>query len=97
MGAMNYLELGLVVGNDRRRKRISQTDYAEAVGISRNYLSMIELGKANNLSVEILVNLAKQMKVNPTYLLSVLLEKPDDASEHPKGCQVAVVPHARWA
>lgn len=71
---MNYQELGLVVSNDRRRRRLSQTDYAEAVGISRNYLSMIELGKAQNISVEILVNLAGVMKVSPTYLLSVLLE-----------------------
>lgn len=85
---MNYLELGLVAGNDRRRRRISQADYAKAVGISRNYLSMIELGKVNNLSVEILVNLAKQMKVSPTYLLSVLLEKPE---------QPAIVPNTRWA
>lgn len=85
---MNYQELGIIVSNDRRRRHISQADYAASVGISRNYLSMIELGKANNLSVEILVNLAKQMKVGPTYLLSVLLEKPEP---------VAVVPHTRWS
>lgn len=73
MAAVNYLELGLIVGNDRRRRRLSQTDYAAAVGISRNYLSMIELGKAKNISVEVLVNLAGVMKVSPTDLLSVLL------------------------
>lgn len=84
---MNYLELGLIVSNDRRRRRLSQADYAEAVGISRNYLSMIELGKAQNISVEILVNLAGVMKVSPTYLLSVLLERPEPA---------AIVPHSRW-
>jgi transcriptional regulator with XRE-family HTH domain len=61
--------------NYRYRNRISQSELCERVGISRNYLSMIERGQAQNLSIEILVSLAKAMGARPDYLLNVLLEQ----------------------
>jgi len=45
-------ELGKAIHAYRRRRKISQAELAERVGISRNYLSQIERGQAGNISME---------------------------------------------
>jgi transcriptional regulator with XRE-family HTH domain len=44
---------GLQVRDRRRQEKLSQTDLADQVGISRNYLSQIERGQATNLSWQV--------------------------------------------
>jgi len=44
------LSFGEAVRSHRKRAGISQGKYSRMFGISRNYLSMIERGEANNLS-----------------------------------------------
>lgn len=85
---MNYEQLGIDIALYRRKQKVSQAELAERANISRNYLSMIELGKAQALSVEVLVSLARAMRKDPAYLLCVLLEVPE---------RQAVVPRTRWA
>lgn len=46
-------DLGSEVKTYRRREKITQTEFAERVGISRTYLSMVESGKATNISLQI--------------------------------------------
>lgn len=71
---MNYQEFGLTILLQRKRNQITQAELAKLVGISRNYLSMIEQGEPVNLSVKILVNIAGAIKVDPCELLKILLQ-----------------------
>jgi len=57
---------------ERVRLGLSQAKLAEAVGISRNYLSQIERGEASNLSWNVKNNLAQE--------LGLLLEETGDAT-----------------
>ena len=41
----------------RRRKRINQSELAKAANVSRNYISMIERGKIENVSLRVLINI----------------------------------------
>jgi transcriptional regulator with XRE-family HTH domain len=74
---MNYQALGFAVLRRRREKDLSQQDLANLANVSRNYVSMIERGGAKNISVEILVKLARALNVDPAYWLQVLLDKED--------------------
>jgi XRE family transcriptional regulator of biofilm formation len=72
---MNYQGLGFAVLRRRREKGLSQQDLAGLANVSRNYISMIERGEVKNISVEVLVKLAKALNVDPVYWLQILLEK----------------------
>lgn len=64
----------------RRERRLKQIDLASRAGISRNYLSMIERGVADNLSVDVLVRLAGAMEIDSGELLRLLVESSDGRS-----------------
>lgn len=72
---MDYQAFGFAVLRRRREKGLSQQELAGLAKISRNYISMIERGEVKNVSVEILVKLAKALNVDPVYWLQVLLDK----------------------
>ncbi len=55
---MNAKELGRQVQSKRREKGLSQGELGELVGISRNYVSMIERGDAENISMRVINQLA---------------------------------------
>ena len=55
---MNAKELGRQVQVKRREKELSQTELGDLVGISRNYVSMIERQEAENTSMKIVNQLA---------------------------------------
>ena len=55
---MNAIELGRQVQAKRKEKNLSQTELGDLVGISRNYVSMIERGEAENISMKIVNQLA---------------------------------------
>lgn len=60
---MDYKELGFAILKRRRLMKLSQEEVAQQSGISRNYFSMIERGVAENISVEILGEIAKTLEV----------------------------------
>lgn len=70
---MHYKTLGIGIMLHRRKNKINQTDFASRAGISRNYLSMIERGEAQNLSVDVLHRLAEAMEADTCQLLRQLL------------------------
>ncbi|MBM7842172.1 helix-turn-helix domain-containing protein [Herpetosiphon giganteus] len=65
---MNTHELGFQVHSRRRDLGISQENLAKQVGISRNYISLIERGAASNVSVIIITNLAKALGTSTSEL-----------------------------
>lgn len=65
---LNYVEIGNRIAQRRIHAGIKQTNLAETVGISNNYLSSIERGKERP-SLEILVSICNALHVTPDYLL----------------------------
>jgi transcriptional regulator with XRE-family HTH domain len=65
---MNAIELGRQVQVKRREKELSQTELGDLVGISRNYVSMIERGEAENISMKIVNQLAIVLGTSPSEL-----------------------------
>lgn len=45
----------------RKRLKLSQTDLAAAVNVSRNYISMIERGFYDNVSIKVLRDICKEL------------------------------------
>ena len=45
----------------RKRARLSQSDLASVVGVSRNYVSQIERGHIENVSVKILREICQEL------------------------------------
>lgn len=65
---MNPKELGRQVQAKRREKELSQTALGELVGISRNYVSLIERGEAESISMKIVNQLAVVLGATPSEL-----------------------------
>jgi transcriptional regulator with XRE-family HTH domain len=65
---MNTRELGLQVQAKRKEKGFSQAELGDLVGISRNYVSMIERGEAENISMKVLAQLAVALGTSPSVL-----------------------------
>lgn len=65
---MNAMELGRQVQIKRREKNLSQTELGDLVGISRNYVSLIERGEAENISMKIVNQLAVALGASPSEL-----------------------------
>lgn len=61
---MNATELGRQVQERRKEKGLSQSELGDKVGISRNYISMIERGEAENISMKVLNQLALSLGVS---------------------------------
>jgi transcriptional regulator with XRE-family HTH domain len=60
---MSTNTFGTKVKEERMRLGWSQGQLAEAVGISRNYLSQIERGEASNLSWNVMNKLAQELGI----------------------------------
>ena len=70
MFALKYKEVGLKIAYYRKKKGYTQTQLAEMVGISSNYLSLIERGnKWQSYSMETLFKIAEALDVNANDLL----------------------------
>jgi transcriptional regulator with XRE-family HTH domain len=65
---MDYYEFGNQVFAARRKLKISQAELAKRAEISRNYVSLIERGEAQNISVNIINQLATALGVSPSVL-----------------------------
>lgn len=65
---MNASELGRQVQVKRKEKKLSQTELGELAGISRNYVSIIERGEADSISMKVLNQLAVVLGTSPSEL-----------------------------
>ena len=66
---MDYEILGRLVFDKRRELKLSQEELAQKTNISRNYVSMIERGLANNISINIINKLATALGVSPARIM----------------------------
>lgn len=66
---MKPSELGFQVQKQRARLHLSQEELAARAELSRNYISLIERGEAQNVSVAILNRLAGALQTTPAELL----------------------------
>lgn len=60
---------GEVIKQARKAKGISLREMASKVGISHPYLSQLENGKNNNPSIDIILNLSRELDVSFAYLV----------------------------
>lgn len=65
---MNAIELGRQVLAKRKEKKLSQTELGELAEISRNYVSIIERGEAESISMKVLNKLAVVLGTSPSEL-----------------------------
>ena len=70
---IDYVALGRRVKKLRKEQGIKQTELADALGISYQYMSMIETGK-RQLSLSLLVDLATHLGATTDELLSGSLD-----------------------
>lgn len=61
----------------REDQGISQRTLAERASISRNYVSLIERGKARNLSIKVVDQLATALDTTPAYLMGYSVEQTE--------------------
>lgn len=66
-----HVELGRRIAATRQSFGMSKTQLAEAIGVHRTYVRSIELG-TRNLTVGILLGIAKALRVDPSYLVKGL-------------------------
>lgn len=52
----------------RIKKKLTQKELADIVGVSRDYVSSLENGRAKNPSIELMKNLSKALDVSVTEL-----------------------------
>ena len=65
-----YIDLGLNIAYYRKREGMTQEQLAEKAEISRSYLAAIEApNKVTNLSLEVLFNIAKALRMPASKLL----------------------------
>lgn len=67
-GNFFYQRLGTRVIIERKRKKLSQEQLAEATEIDRSYLARIEGGSANP-TIKVLNKIAKKLKIKVSELL----------------------------
>jgi transcriptional regulator with XRE-family HTH domain len=65
---MDAKELGRQVLSRRKEKDLSQEKLADLVGISRNYVSLIERGEAHSISMKVINQLATALGTSPAEL-----------------------------
>lgn len=70
MFALKYRAIGLKISYYRKRKGLTQAQLAELIGISTNYLGMIERGNnGQSYSMEVLLKLAEALDVDAQELM----------------------------
>ena len=69
MFALKYKEIGLKIAYYRKKKGYTQAQLAEMVGISSNYLGLIERGnKGQSYSMETLFKIAEALEITVSEL-----------------------------
>ena len=68
--------LSYAIGYYRKQKKLSQEQLAEELNISRQHLASVEApGMNRGLSLELLLNIATVLEIEPYLLLKFRLEK----------------------
>ena len=71
MFALQYREIGLKIAYYRKKRGYTQAQLAEIVGVSTNYLGLIERGNnGRSYSTEVLLSIAEALDVNLADLVS---------------------------
>lgn len=71
MFALQYREIGLKIAYYRKKRGYTQAQLAEIVGVSTNYLGLIERGNnGRSYSMEALLSIAEALDVNLADLVS---------------------------
>lgn len=60
--------MGLNLKISRIKKRLTQKELADIVGVSRDYIASLENGRSKNPSVELMKKLSKALNVSVTEL-----------------------------
>ena len=68
MMALDLVKLGMNIQKERKRKKITQEELSSNIGVSRNYLSLIETGK-RCVTLEVLVRIANELECTTDKLL----------------------------
>lgn len=66
---MDIKEFGKQVQLKRKERGFSQTELADMIDISRNYVSIIERGEAEGISMRVINHLATTLGVSPSELI----------------------------
>ena len=82
--AIDYASVGLRIKHARTRRNLTQEQLAEALKISRNHLSQIEIGE-KGLSLELLVEIANTLHTSIEDLLADNLDNADKAADSDLG------------
>lgn len=74
-----YRELGCAIAYYRKRKRLTQEQVAERVGISRQHMGAIEApNMVRAISLEVVFNIAAVLEIEPYILFKYNPDKPDN-------------------
>ncbi len=73
---MDLNVLGVRIREERMKLNLTQEQLAEKVGVSKNFMSLIENG--SNMSLETVINLANVFGVTVDHLLSDLVKGDPD-------------------
>lgn len=69
-------EIGYAISYYRKKKKLSQEQLAEMVGISRQHMGAIEAPNMNRgLSIDLLLNIAAVLEIEPYLLLKFPSER----------------------
>lgn len=66
--ALDLIKLGMNIQKERKRKNITQEELSGDVGVSRNYLSLIETGK-RKVTLDVLVRITDALECTTDKLL----------------------------
>ena len=66
--ALDLIKLGMNIQKERKRKNITQEELSSDVGVSRNYLSLIETGK-RKVTLDVLVRITDALECTTDKLL----------------------------
>lgn len=65
-----YRDLGYAIAYYRKRKKVTQEELAEKIGISRQHLGAIEApNMIRSISLDVLFNIASILEIEPYFLL----------------------------
>jgi len=66
-----YVTFGQAIARKRKERGLSQSKLAQAASISRNYISLLERNKRNNLSLAIFLRIACALDVDACEFLKI--------------------------
>ena len=95
--ALNTEKIGKVIANLRARRKLSRPDVARGVGVTSNYLGMVEAGK-RTLSVTTLKKIAEVFDIPEEFIMCLGSKIPsNDLAQRRFEKILAATQEAMWA